>query len=323
VLVGISDDDYADRFGGRSPLECEKVLEILQAIAAGNPRIIGVDLETSSPGFACLKGQLPNAHVVWVQDASWNTETRQFTPLPVLGTLPAPATAALGVLPTDDDGIIRRYYRTLPVGGAERTRTFPWAVVDEACRAHCDKCCRAVEDLHGDELAEPLRLNFSGERYSFRPLSVRLVVEGSTTDAWGTSGPFVNKIVLLGGDYRAARDSYVTPVGEMTGLQILAQAIESDLNGGGIREFNKGVAFVLDLALGFFVLWVHYVLANRITPAVLVSLVAIPLLSLIASFIAFKSWAFWFNFVPVIVSALIHQLYERARANQRLRAARA
>ncbi len=52
VLVMINDNDYRRYFGGQSPLEVHALDRLLRAIAAGKPRVIGVDLETSHPGFA-------------------------------------------------------------------------------------------------------------------------------------------------------------------------------------------------------------------------------------------------------------------------------
>src|SRR4029079_18831636 len=127
---------------------------------------------------------------------------------------------------------------------------------------------------------------------------------------WGREGPLVGKVVLFGGAYRAARDQHTTSIGPLSGVQILAQAIESDLNGRGIRELNEIVAFSLDIALGVLLAWVHHRLEGRAALALWASLGAMPILCLSASLIAFNTLALCFNFVPVVVSVLIHQLYE-------------
>jgi CHASE2 domain-containing sensor protein len=329
VLIAITDEDYTSKelFNATSPLACEVVKKVILAIAAGGPRVIGVDLDTSSHGFDCLKldPSVPPL-VVWVQDAEWDAVNRRFTPIPVLSGLPDAKRpqdrTGLGELPQEADGVIRRYHRKLPVVDGEAATTFPWAVIEAACSAKCTKCCDAVRESAGS-LEEPLRLNFSGERFDFQPLSVHYVLQLANTEGWKESSPIRDKIVLLGGDYRAARDTHVTPVGTMNGVQILAQAIESDLNGLGIRTVNEVFAFVLETVLGLFLAWVLHRLDDRLTLVLVISLIAMPVLSIVGSYFAFKTFALWFNFVPVVVSVLIHQLYEHAREYQRLRAARA
>jgi hypothetical protein len=50
------------------------------------------------------------------------------------------------------------------------------------------------------------------------------------------------------------------------------------------------------------------------------TLVAIPLLALAGSFVAFFTFAWWVDFVPVTLGVLIHELYHHAAEYQRLRA---
>jgi CHASE2 domain-containing sensor protein len=320
VLVGIQDGDYADRdlFNATSPLKCDSVLRILRAIAAGRPSVIGVDLDTSSSGFGCLAADPAWPPVVWVQDAILDPATRTFAPVPALGGTSGLAgphdILALGVLPQDADGVIRRYYRELPVDHGRTAVTFPWAVLQAACGKQCQRCCEATQRAG---TAEALRLNFAGERFNFQPLSVRFVLQASGEAArsagWQDNGPLVGKIVLLGGDYRAARDTYVTPVGSMSGLQIMAQAIESELHGGGIRPIHEGLMFAFDLLLGALLAWVHYRLHDRPTLALTISLGATPLLCLVASYLVFSTLGRWFNFLTVVVSVVIDRLHASTR----------
>ena len=97
VVIGIQEQDYAKPtlFNGTSPLDCKAVRRIIDAIAAGHPTVIGIDLDTSSGDFACLGAPAGrNASwppIVWAQDAIWNPETREFSPQPVLrGALTPP-----------------------------------------------------------------------------------------------------------------------------------------------------------------------------------------------------------------------------------------
>src|SRR5262249_25126558 len=159
VMIGISDAEYQsqDWFNGRSPLDCKKVLEIVRAIAAGRPRVIGVDLDTSSGDFTCLN-DVPAAAppIVWARDAVGDSPKSLFQPLPVLNgaTLRPRDRAGIVQFPVDADGVIRRYARRLQTSEGE-VDSFPWMVA------------KTVNAGSGGEM---LRLNFAGERFSFHPL---------------------------------------------------------------------------------------------------------------------------------------------------------
>lgn len=328
VLIGIQDTDYFDPtlFNGTSPLNCATVRRILHAIADGQPALIGVDLDTSASSFSCLSAEPSWPPIVWVEDAVWTPESKRLSVIPAVGgttglTRSGTDSAGIGALPEDSDGVIRRYYRELPLDTGQMAASFPWAVIQAGCGKHCQRCCEARERAG---TTEALRLNFAGERFNFEPLSVRHVLDASGSSGsggWHDSGPLVGKIVLLGGTYRAARDVHATPVGPMNGVQIMAQAIESELHGGGIRAVHEGLMFAFDLLLGSLLALLHYRLHDRTTLALAISLLLMPLLCLLASYLVFSTLGLWFNFAAVVVSVLIHQLHTRASENQRLRAA--
>jgi hypothetical protein len=247
--------------------------------------------------------------------------TKQFSAIPVLGGVAVREgkdSSGIGMLPEDGDGVIRKYYRELPLEGGRMGASFPWAVIQAGCGKLCQRCCEARERAGS---SEALRLNFAGERFNFEPLSVRQVIKAAGSAGWHDSGPLVGKIVLLGGTYRAARDVHATPVGSLNGVQIMAQAIESELHGGGIRPVDEGLMFGFDLLLGAFLAWVHLRLHDRETLALSISLLVMPLLCLVASYIVFSTLGLWFNFATVVVSVLIDQLHMRVREYRQLRAA--
>lgn len=324
VIVGITDDNYKTLFSETSPLSCQKLKEILDAIAAGNPLVIGVDLDTSSESFnSCIVPGERWPPVVWAADATWDEERKTFTEIPVLGGLGPPRvqdSRGIALFPQDFDGVIRRYHRELPTTVGETTRSFAWAVVEAGCKGDCQNCCLAAEVTEHSH--EGLRLNFSGERFKFQPLSVQDVLDAvavsGNDSVWGTHGLLTKKIVLLGGYYRQARDMHVTPIGPMNGVQINAQAIESELHGGGIRAVNWWLEFGFDVFVGYVLVFINYALRSNLGAALALSLLLIPALCLGASHLAFSAFSWWFNFVPIVVSVMIHEFYEHAREYQRL-----
>lgn len=331
VIVAITEEDYRKVFRQRSPLNPGPIAEVVQAIALGEPRVIGVDLDTSDSSFETLQSSPEWPAVVWAQDAlihyggesagappdakdhpaEKDHETRM-EPLAVLGQAEPVSCSGLALLPHDRDGIVRSYQREFRVTGREfsssgRMDSFPWALVKAYCHAAKDagSACRSLSE---DESLEKLVLNFSGDRYTFPRFSLQSVLH----DREGRiRSQFKDKIVLLGGFYRAARDEHNTPLGPMAGVELAAQAVESELKGGGIRRINKLFMLLLEIVGGLGFVMLHHRL--NLGLALLLSILLIPLLSMLFSLIAFHSLAYCLYFVPILTIVVIHQLYEHAK----------
>ncbi len=349
MIVTIDNEDYREMFGGKSPMNPDALERLLSAIAAGHPAVIGVDLDTTAAPFACCKW--PPA--VWARDADLTTEddaepssrgshpeTEYLVRLPVLGgdmreklddgQLTTEPASGLVVFPQDFDGVVRRYRREFLSDRADppselegEVDTLPWAVVKEYAeflRAHGDGDsaeCRRIEKLQRQGKAHELVLNFAGDRYHFDHFAARHILAGSKTPFWDNNAPVRDMIVLVGGTYRTARDEYVTPVGRMYGVELIAQAIESDLRGGGIREVNRILASVLEFGMSILLLYVNWRFPGRYTATI--SLATIIGLSMLGSFLAFHALAYWFNFTAVLVSIWIHTLWEQTKERRELR----
>jgi CHASE2 domain-containing sensor protein len=328
VLVGISDEDYKTLFADTSPLKCDQLQRILNAVAADGPDVIGVDLDTSSAGFDCLKIAPVWPPLVWATEATWNQERQRFEHLAALHVReirPVDVTA-LAEFPEDNDGVIRRYRRTFSVEGHEAMSSFPWAVVQAACTRDRGSLCAGVASTSDDVL----RLNFAGDRFAFSPVSAAPILKMFEANAEtagdtvvGQQGPFTGKIVIVGGNYQAARDRHRTPLGDWPGMNIIAQAVESDLHGGGIHTLTEVEAFVVDVAIGCLLVAIDYWIMrqrwrSRLKISLLASVIGIPLLGALGSVLIFSTTAFWFNFVPVMMSVIVHELYEHAREYQHL-----
>ncbi len=318
VIVAITDDDYqAPPFNSISPLNVGGVQEALNAIALAKPRVIGVDLDTSDSRFKELHAPPGDIQLVWGRDARFIKESKKFVLEPVLG---GSDTESFGValLPLDGDGIVRRYRREFPGPGGVAP-SFPWAVIEKACGEHPEKYCGKVDKSEQEH--ETLLLNFAGQRFAFEPLSVHNVLIAAKGPEWARSSPLLGKIVILGGNYHAARDSRVTPVGAMEGVQLMAQAIETELTGGGIRNINEAQAVILDLLSGALLVYFSYRFPNQLGKALLLSLIALVILPPLFSYLAFSTLGRWFNFVPMLVGVLLHELYEHGKEYGELRAA--
>jgi CHASE2 domain-containing sensor protein len=329
-IVSINEDDYVHIFQGRSPLDPEKVKSLIEAIADGGPRVIGVDIDTSDPQWkeiapnvvASLRGRMS---IVWEREAIGDKEP--LTTLEILGgakVTPEPSSGIAGVF-QDWDGVVRRYQRHFQTkGDKERTKSLPWAIVTAFCEASPESE-RLPGGLRKDIDAEARRgrirdeerlLNFSGDRYAFRTFAASFVLSGHEADWWKEKSPFRDKIVLLGGSYRTARDIHMTPLGVTTGVELGAQAVESELQGSGIHEVNKLLMILFDFVAWIALVAIYYFC--RLAIALWISLVGIPILSLMGSLFAFSSLAYWADFAPIIIGVLIHQLYDHASEYRRL-----
>jgi CHASE2 domain-containing sensor protein len=317
VIVAIDESDYEKHFGARSPLDQAVLADVLTRIVRGKPAVVGVDLETdpSEVGHRIAVDAGADAPpVVWAAGGSVHGGRVELSPRTRAALDGVPW--ALALVPQDADGIIRSYERSflLSRGVAD---SLPWALVKEYCRTRADgrpPGCGARVD-HGAPEAGRVLLNFAADRYEFPRMSVDWLVKASEGPGWTTAGPLRDRIVILGGTFRAARDEHVTPVGPRSGVELIAQAAATELHGGGIRAANEVAMFLAEVVGGFLVAFLHR--HHRRLPvrgARWLSLAGIPVIALASSLVAFYSFSRWANFVPVLFGVLLHELYEGAPA---------
>jgi hypothetical protein len=158
---------------------------------------------------------------------------------------------------------------------------------------------------HGTEDAHP---EFFLSRYDVPVFRATEVARLAAVDP-GLSGFVRGKVVIVGGSYCESLDLHRTALGKFTsGSEIIAQAVAADLEGGAIGEAKEVLMVSLEICAG--ILLVILPLAIRPGRALVLSIAAIPLLAIGASYLAFQTSARWASMVPVCVSVLIHQLYE-------------
>lgn len=334
-IVEISESDYRSLFRSTSPLDPRPVVALVRTILTASPAVVAVDLDTSDAiwcHYDVAAITPPASTVLWAQvptatDESVAGEAETFGLAPVLGgALVDKQAMGIPVFPFDRDGSVRRYLSAIPVTG-ELKRCGPGSSSAKGAARSMKSLSRLVAETYRPAVArEPggeRIFNFAGDRYHFLINDARDFVNER-----GEALPLndrqkqqlARKIVLIGGNFRAARDVYRTPVGPMTGIELVAYAVESDLHGGGIRELNIWLARLADLFAGSLITWVYFHWERRPRVAFRLSMLAIPLLSMSASFVAYKSYAYWFSFAPIVIGVLIHQLYEQSKLSARLEA---
>lgn len=309
AVVTITDEDYRTLFGSTSPLNPSQLERLLAAIAEGNPRLIAVDLATDDPRFLSLATEI-DVPIVWAREL---VECEARTPAPpacrtddrwvlldYAGTGSSQSLFGLVLLRTDSDGVIRRYTRFVDIG--DTVPSFATAIA-EAARGRV-----------GPPTDEEYLINY-------RPLpaanfySASFILEASKGNGFGREGVLEDRIVLVGGAYRAARDRYRTPIGEKHGVEVLAQIVQTELDVETDADREKPVGAntigVLLFLNGLFLLLLFQ--AVTFPKAFWLSLVLIPAVATLCSVLFANSWfALWPYLLPLLVAVLVQQLYAHA-----------
>ena len=139
----------------------------------------------------------------------------------------------------------------------------------------------------------------------------------SDDERWPSNGIIKDKIVLLGGNY-AGTDEHETPLGWMVGVELLAEIVETELQGGGVKPLSTVTTIFLGAIAGF----IFWVLLNFLSSrnALLLSLPVIIILSFLCSLLAFRSVSQFAYFLPILLAVLGQQLYERFEESRKKQA---
>lgn len=313
VVVDIDDSDYRDLFGSASPLDPRQLARLLADIAKGQPSVIGIDIDTSDPRFA-TQFTLADSGPQWVWERELRdvpqegTEGEQLLPLDILGGQkdinPATNSSGLPLLIDDsEDKVTRRYRRSISTQKG-LLPSLPFAIAKAYLRNDPEKLGKLVDSQ------QDLLIRYSGNPEGSNRLhfSARKVIELS--NKWPEASPIRGKIVLLGGSYWG-QDRHETPIGQLTGLQVMANAVETELAGGGEKPPSSTILLLLELFEAFVLILLFHALRFRL--ALLWSILLIPLMAIFCSFLAYRNGSHFLQFVFVLLGLLIFEVYEHFR----------
>jgi CHASE2 domain len=277
LTVEIDDDAYADCFSKNSPLYPENVMSMLKVVnELAGPLVIGVDIMTEASAYKSEKVE-DWSRVVWIAGGKvldtplvcfWDwmlgrPNPTTVVPGEVLGrdsdTIPGPRWG-LPVFPADEDSKIRRVNQkvlTYKPPGDVRNRT----AVDGWALTIASQYCTATKSCYVDgSRDEPVYI-----RYGASGPKAFHMKELFTCSKRGEKPPLIEengerlaefrslatgRIVLIGGTFSSARDTYYTPKGQLPGLTVNAYAVQSAIDGSFWPEELRPVAILLDLAIG-------------------------------------------------------------------------
>ncbi|MGB9180762.1 MAG: CHASE2 domain-containing protein [Pyrinomonadaceae bacterium] len=302
AIVRINDEDYANLFHDKSPLDQAVLQKVISAIAAGKPRVIAIDIDTSAPEFRELHPAPDWPKIVWARNGHFSNIDGKYHLTQVLGEQQPNALNGLVVLQLDPDGAIRRYPRLCETDRG-RLDSLPWAVAKEFDPAEAAKRNPSTVGLF---------INFAGDNEGSHRLhfTASRILELADGPGWQSESPIKDKVVLLGGAY-GATDEHDTPLGWMLGMEALAYAIETELHGGGLSPPSP----ILITALGGMVGVALLLLFQHFTPpkAFLISVFVIPVLGMLSSLMTFRTMAFWAYFVPIPLAVLGQEVYVKVK----------
>jgi CHASE2 domain-containing sensor protein len=233
TIVSIGEKDYRELFQDSSPLDDARLRQLLEQILRGNPAVLGVDIRTDDKKFASLRTLSGMDKVVWARAA--NTALHDaIEPGGVLGGGQHKVLSGLAVFPDDsEDSATRRYQRRVKTSEGALD-TFLWAIVQKFQAAPV-------------KAADNSRENFSlwDIRYTDAPARPERSASQILAPGFEWKDSIKGEIVLLGGRYDAS-DRHKTPYeGEMDGVDVLANAIETEINHRSQASFTWSQLFWL------------------------------------------------------------------------------
>lgn len=233
AIVSIGDKDYKELLHDTSPLDDAKLRQLIEQILRGNPTVLGVDIRTDDEKFASLLTLSGMDKVVWARAANTSSHDA-IEPGGVLGARQHEVLSGLAVFPDDsEDSATRRYQRRVNTSEGALD-TFLWAIVQKF-RPASEKATNNTKE------------NFSlwDIRYTDAPARPEWSASQILAPGFNWKDSIKGKVVLLGGRYDAS-DKHKTPYeGEMDGVDVLANAIETEINHRSQVSFTWGQLFGL------------------------------------------------------------------------------
>ena len=305
VLVSIGADDYQRLFKGTSLLDPPPLQRLVSRIMAGGPAVLGVDIDTSAPAFAALPAAnrfhiAALGRIVWGRDIVQASDVDALpAPRPFLGGagLPEAIRSGLAVSVVDGSaGTVRWWRRSvspttqghLPSLAAELTR-------DEG-----------LTPMVGGDPSALRSVRFATTERLELPASVVLA------DGLDWRDRIRGRVVLLGGRYDRA-DVHPTALGLMSGLEILANTVETERAG---RAYQRpDVAAIVLIGLIDLALALVFFERLRIAFAAPVAMgCGLALAATLAATGAFEAWPYAvLAALAVVIGVLASSLLRRQR----------
>ncbi|HSK71256.1 MAG TPA: CHASE2 domain-containing protein, partial [Pyrinomonadaceae bacterium] len=323
VIVEITQKDFDGFFEGQTrPLNPPKLHELITAVSKGKPCVIGVDIDTHFAEFGAETFAVQEdkwSPVVWAREIKEIPQSINEKPIPlnVLGGQDKyNSNSGIPLLIDDESGVTRRYTRMIETqeNTVGKKPSFAWAVYREAAsrclgidfpdmkeikkreeetsplfikysRGHNVESVESSNENAADKSAESVNRKNQWKEAKNRgriKIPASQIINLSKSKDWQNNNLIKNKIVLIGGTY-LNDDVHETPLGRMSGVEITANVIETELDGGGIKQPGFLTIGLLSLFHGFLIIGLFQLVSWE--KALLISLPVVFIISLACSFL--------------------------------------
>jgi adenylate cyclase len=335
VLVQI-DDDAFEKLGERQPLPRSYLASLIDIVARGGAKVIGLDIELKVSTDPAADDRLLSAFetagenglskvvpVFFMRPLKEDDQGMLFRRSPFFDAR-LDGIAGFANAPVDVDGFIRKVPITLRGSDGRALPSLALAVVaryagydpaklDAALNSgaeitlnlpewnRLDAKPRSENSALTFTAGENWRINFAGGRGSFAFLpSGPLAQLAQAQVPLAADNPFRGKIVLIGATFQESRDFYPTPHGLLSGLEIHANIIHTILTRSRIEPARQLLA--LGLLLVFTLISSLLITLFSPTLVTILSVAAIPLILIPMSYLAFAYLGLWVDFVTPLVA---------------------
>jgi len=276
--------------------------------------VIGVDIDTSHPQFRDLKPDPGWPPVIWERDVANFATGGEFEPADVLGGQDPSLNRASGIpalLDDAEDRVTRLYTRCIATkAGPEPSFVFA------AAQAFRDGTTARIADLCRDNAPDREQPSFIQYSTVWTSIPAAQVHLRSDTKENGGQGQAIvelkDKLVLLGGTYRDV-DRHFTPLGTLPGVLVLANAVQTELNGGAAQAYPRWALFLLEFGSGAVLVLIFQIWELSLGRMLVLGPAMVLGLSLALSMIAFHSWSRVTSFAPTLLAILIFEIFEHVR----------
>ncbi|CAG9174961.1 CHASE2 domain-containing protein [Cupriavidus respiraculi] len=309
VIVGIDDESLATI--GRWPWRRAVLADLVDRVAAGGPRVIGLDVLLSEPDARnpaddrALADSMARAGNVVLpalaEPVDGGYDVRY--PLPQFAERAGERIGHINIT-LDADGLARHIFLREGPPGEQldhlvlRMAEFGRPAGERRAYRHEPRC---VERIGHWQRAGRLRIPFAGPPGTFQTVSAAAVLQGGLDPAI-----FRGKYVLVGALATGMGDMFAAPLSRhgagIPGVELMANALQALLDGTGIVALPAGWFWAATLAAVLLVAIGGLVLSPR--SALLVGALLVALL-LFASLMLMRGAQLWFDPVPGALGCLV------------------
>lgn len=300
VIVAIDEDAFA-QMGNRQPLPRESLAELLNFLTACGPRALGLDIEikaaTKEKADRALLNALSSGIVV---------------PFDVAGIRDSDRVSVSKLL--HHDALPRKGFANTILDSDGVVRSVPLRLEDEDGRQIEAFGMQLYRIVHPEVKNYPgrIRIDYAGPAGTFPTFSAAPLLQLAAQKIVPPGdNPFRDKIVLVGGTFRASRDFVLTPKGVMSGVEAQANILNTLLTDSHIRTPHWILNFALQVLLS--VLFGLLFFLFRYRTALILSFSLIILVVIPASYHLYLSYHYWIDFlIPILAVKLTGTMIDRS-----------